>query len=661
MNKFLKNVFIATTAFLAVSSCVDNDDFDIPPVNCNNRWEANTSVAEVKALNDTSTPLEITSDDILEAYVVSSDETGNFFKSVVIQDSPDNPSAGMTVEMDIANTYTRYPVGSRILINLNGLYVAKDRGSYKIGVPFDSNGTTRVGRMPETTALDHVAASCDPVVEITPQSFATIPDALNESHVNTLVTLENVQFQTAGNGETYYDEDGPNTFGGATNVTVQDSEGNTMVLRTGSYADFAAEVLPDGSGSLTAVLSAYTNSNNVTPSTYQLFIRDTSDVNFDQPRMTIVNGEGPIGGMGAAYQACVSEDFSAYNADLVNFSDYVNFAFNGDRYWTVKDFGGNKYIQMSAYNAGSEIETYFVVPVNFDEADTFSFMTKDGYNNGDALTVYYSTSYQLGGNIDVASLTDITSEFSIATGSTSGYADNFLASGDYDLSGITGNGAILFKYTGAGSGVTTTIQIDDIKVVNNEDPDCGSGGGDGGGDNPNPPSGEAVALFAGADFETWSDFTGGLNSYGLKPYATQGEAMGQDGSNSLHIATDPTTTNGNDYVFTTLAASGLPTTYSTISFYMKGTSSKSVSLNVYKDGGYYKFNLGSLTTSTSISDAPSNQYTGTIDTGGEWVLITLDLSSISDINVSDTSADLFALKIGKNADYDLHFDNFVIE
>ena len=658
MNKFFKNVFIATTALLTVSSCVDNDDFDIPPVNCNDRWEANTDIAAVKALNDTSTPFQITTDSVLEGYVVSSDETGNFFKSVTIQDSPSNPSAGMTIEMDVTNTYNRFPVGSRVLVDLNGLYVAKDRGSYKVGSTFDTDGVLRVGRMAEVDALAHVAASCDPVVEITPQSFSRIPDALNESNVNTLIRLENVQFQSAGNGQTYYDEN--NAFGGATNVVVEDSEGNTMVLRTGSFADFAADILPDGSGSLTAVLSAYSNSNNVTPSTFQMFIRDTSDVNFDQPRMEIVSGIGAIGGGNASYEACYAEDFTSFNADLVNFADYINYAYNGDRYWTVKDFGNNKYIQMTAFNANAEIETYFIVPVNFSDADTFSFKSKDGHNNGNPLSVYYTTSYQIGDDVNPASLTDITSEFTISTGNTNGYGETFVASGDYDLSGITGNGAIMFKYSSAG-GVTTTIQLDDIMVVNNDDPNCGSDDGGNGGVDPEEPSEDAEALFAGYNFENWAAFTGGLNSFGLKDYATLSEGTGIDGSNSLHISTDPTTTDGNDYVFTSLAIAGLPTTYSKISFYMKGSSSKSVSLNVYKADGYYKYNLGDLTSSTTLVDAPSNQYTGTINTGGEWVLVTLDLSSISDLNVTDTAESLFALKIGKNADYDLHFDNFTIE
>ena len=659
MNKLFKNTFIALSAGLMFTGCVDDDDFDLPPINCNDRWEANATISDVKALNDTDTPLLIESDMIIEGYVVSSDETGNFFKTISIQDSPQNPTAGMAIEVDMTNLYNRYPIGSRILINANGLYVAKDRGSYKIGTTFDSNGVIRVGRMPEHMGTSNLAASCDPFIDIVPTTYSNIADALTEANINTLVTIENVQFQNVGNGQTYYDEE--NAFGGATNVNIVDSQGNTTVLRTSSFADFAAEELPTGSGSITMVVSAFTNNNNVTPSTYQMFIRDLNDVNLDQPRMDTSSGSGTIGGGSAAYESCVDEDFSAYNDGLNNFPKYVNYAHNGDRYWGVRDFSGNKFIQMTAFNANSDTEVYFIVPVNFNDADAFSFKSIDGHNNGDALSVFYTTSWTIGSDLNTSDLTDITSEFTISTGNTNGYGTTWVESGEYNLSAISGNGAVVFRYLGSGNGVTTTIQLDDIKVINNDDPNCGDDNGNGG-EEPEEPSEDAAALFAAHDFEDWSAFLAGLNNFGIKSYANQSAGTGREGSASLHISTDPTTTGGNDYVFTTLASADLPTTYSQISFYMKGTSDKSVSLNVYKeDGSYHVFNLGPLTSSSTFQAAPSNQYGGTINTGGECVLITLDLNGISDLNVNDTNADSFALKIGRNANYDLHFDDFTIE
>lgn len=177
---------------------------------------------------------------------------------------------------------------------------------------------------------------------------------------------------------------------------------------------------------------------------------------------------------------------------------------------------------------------------------------------------------------------------------------------------------------------------------------------------PGQPSPTAAFAFPGGNFENFTTFTTGVTSFGLKPYATQSAGTGRDASAALRIFTPAAT--ANDYVFTTYAYSGLPANYSKIQFYVKGTSSKSLSLNVYKnDGTYYSFNLGDVSASKIISVSTSNQYTGAINTNGNWVLITLDLTGITDLNRTNFGGNFFALKVGSAQPYDLYLDNFTIE
>ena len=83
--------------------------------------------------------------------------------------------------------------------------------------------------------------------------------------------------------------------------------------------------------------------------------------------------------------------------------------------------------------------------------------------------------------------------------------------------------------------------------------------------------------------------------------------------------------------------------------------------------GYDVFNISDLGSiypiiqKAVINDAGNgtNSYTGTIDTNNQWVKITLDISDV-DLNQS-LNGDLFALKVGNNAAYDLHIDNIEIE
>ncbi|MFM6936388.1 MAG: DUF5689 domain-containing protein, partial [Aquirufa sp.] len=53
-------------------------------------------------------------DDIIEAYVVSSDEHGNFFKTISFQTlaTATKPAIGFSVPVDVSNTYIDYRLGN---------------------------------------------------------------------------------------------------------------------------------------------------------------------------------------------------------------------------------------------------------------------------------------------------------------------------------------------------------------------------------------------------------------------------------------------------------------------------------------------------------------------------------------------------------------------
>lgn len=168
-----------------------------------------------------------------------------------------------------------------------------------------------------------------------------------------------------------------------------------------------------------------------------------------------------------------------------------------------------------------------------------------------------------------------------------------------------------------------------------------------------------INAFAGGDFENFENFKTGINDFGLKDYATQGVGKGVDGSNSLNLTGVPA---GNDYVFTAKLEKEIPKDLKEITFWIKGTSTgKSISINVYRaNGTYYVFNLGNLTTSAKFSSLTQNQYTGSVNTSGEWIQVTLDLSNRSDLNLSNVGKDFFALKVGRDANLAIDVDNFQI-
>ena len=176
---------------------------------------------------------------------------------------------------------------------------------------------------------------------------------------------------------------------------------------------------------------------------------------------------------------------------------------------------------------------------------------------------------------------------------------------------------------------------------------------------PEAPSASAVNLFAGSDFENWTTFLSSVNSFGLKPYATQGVGLGYNNTNSLQLKGTPT---ANDYVFTSIAATGIPAVPKRITMYIKGTATgKTLSFNVYKaGGGFYVFNLGTFSTGATLGVESANSYTGSINTNGQWRLVELTLTGIADINTT-AGKDMFAIKTGNGGVYDLQIDNIKIE
>lgn len=172
--------------------------------------------------------------------------------------------------------------------------------------------------------------------------------------------------------------------------------------------------------------------------------------------------------------------------------------------------------------------------------------------------------------------------------------------------------------------------------------------------NPEQPT-TGNLLFPGADFEDFAAFTGKLFT-SLQSYATQ--ADDPDQGKVLQIKGTP---KKNDYVFTVQNVEVKTANPTKITFKLKGTATgRSLSLNVHStDTESSFFNVGDVTGDTTISASVQNAYTGSIDTAGKWVTITLDLTGVS-VNTSG-SGKLFALKVGKGVAWDVMVDDFKIE
>jgi hypothetical protein len=450
---------IVTTLILATfSSCVNSDEFGVP--NLSNECVTIAKTKEVSDITTLATASAVpytTSEtvvDYIEAYVTSSDEGGNFYKSISMMSL--DGLKGFSMPVDNYNLYTEFEPGRKVTIKLDkNRYFNKQHGSTVIGSSYNAG----VGRISGVEYKNVILRSCDDVDEISIVKNLTIAQAKNDQYLNMLIEFDAVQFTDASVGKKYFDAT-LNSIGGATNHEITDQFGNKVIVRVSEFAVFASNAVPSKNGKIRGVMTKYN-------SDYQFMIRTLKDVDLSNDRLDI-DLYPPIVGTALVYDTTLNEPFTSYTTTNQQiFPKYINDAAVGSRYWQVKTFSGNKYIQMSSFGGTPEANrSLFIVPVNMTTANTLSFKTKDGFNNGAVLKVYYTTNYVPGTQISSATLNNITSSFTIASGTVTGYATNFTNSGTYTIpASVTGNGFFVFEYVGNGSGgATTTMQIDDIVI-----------------------------------------------------------------------------------------------------------------------------------------------------------------------------------------------------
>ena len=78
---------------LIIVSCVKDSDYATPTIECDApELTITNTISQIKDMyNFGGTPFE--TDIVIEGYVVSSDKTGNIYKSLSIQDKPEKPNS----------------------------------------------------------------------------------------------------------------------------------------------------------------------------------------------------------------------------------------------------------------------------------------------------------------------------------------------------------------------------------------------------------------------------------------------------------------------------------------------------------------------------------------------------------------------------------------
>lgn len=466
-TRILKSILFVLTASSIFVCCV-NDDYKEPESSIKTyELTTNQNVAAVKAMApnipNTNPPTNPTgpkvlptlynANDVIEAYVTSSDETGNFYNSISLQTIPTDGSApiGFSVSVDLKSSTEGFTPGRKVYIKLKGLYIGNQYGSLKIGSLYQDD---ELGRIANYDWKKYLFPSSTIVAENTFVRTVSLAQAALDVNINTLLEINNIQFSDESLLRTYYDVD---NGGSATNHKISDVNGSiSKFLRVSEFSLFASQNIPFGKGKIRGVMSKFNND-------YQFIIRSTDDVKLNTPR--VYNYPSSINENFNSYPITSSYSISSYIA----FSNYINFFSVGKKNWFVKSGG---YLEMSAFGGDVEnAKSYFIMPVNMTDANTLQFKINTSfYTGGLGLKVYRTTNYVPGTSISKATLTDITGFFTLPTNSTSFTSTPvFVNSGVYNIpSGVIGNGYFVFEYSGTnvstGPPLTTSVDIDDIVI-----------------------------------------------------------------------------------------------------------------------------------------------------------------------------------------------------
>ena len=422
--KIIKNFILIASMMFLFAGCVD-DEFDVPPIDIPHvDFEANTTIAELKAMYSGGLD-SIDSNIIITGIVVANDESGNFYKQLEIQDN----TGGIEVRVDRYDLYTQYKVGQRIYIKCQGLFLGNYGGLVQIGYKYEG----AIGRIPDAIVDQHIFRDSLPGTPPAPIN-TTIP-GLNSNYLSMLIQIDSVHFAEVGSKFAESDA--------ITNRTIIDRDGHTLILRTSNYANFASELLPAGEGSIRGILSIYKG-------TYQLYIRDLNDlVNWNE------NTSLPF--------------LETFSSNPLTNNTWLTFSASSSKNWTYNSSNGNQggCMEINGYGADGPSDDWLISPefnLTNATAATIKFELWTQYSDAgfpQPMEIYILENYTSGD--PSSSATNITSRCAIPAANSKVWT----SSGTVDVSDFIGKKvrlALHYKSSGAASSTSTLWRVDNVAI-----------------------------------------------------------------------------------------------------------------------------------------------------------------------------------------------------
>lgn len=283
--KYLLMLVLACSLFIG---CMD-DDWDTPNAEALNKAYGNQEIAETNVITigslkeqyksvinaSTNSYKQITEDVQIKGRVVGNDIGGNIYNEVSIDDG----TGAILICISQGGLFSYLPVGQEIVVDLKGLYIGGYGKQAEIGMPYtNAKGNSYVSRMSRILWNKHfkltgVADASKVVAKEFDVSKCDKEDYFIANN-GKLMTIKNVEFTNADGKTTFAPSDEKDAANSVNRGLSQNGKAiptSSLVVRTSSYADFAAKQLPTGKLNITGVFTRYRT-------TWQILIRDERDI-----------------------------------------------------------------------------------------------------------------------------------------------------------------------------------------------------------------------------------------------------------------------------------------------------------------------------------------------------------------------------------------------
>ena len=215
---------------------------------------------------------QVTEDLQIKAVVTGNDIEGNLFSQISLDDG----TGAIIIGIGEGGINGYLPVGTEILVSLKDLYIGNYGYQPQIGTLYESaKGQTSVGRMARMRWDRHFTYT-GRMKTVTPVEFdqnkMTDADYL-AANCGKLMMLKNVYFSDGGVKDYANKKDVVNN--NCCERALKGLNSSSIVVRTSTYADFAADKLPVSEVNITGIFTRYNNK-------WQVIIRSAKDVEFVQ-------------------------------------------------------------------------------------------------------------------------------------------------------------------------------------------------------------------------------------------------------------------------------------------------------------------------------------------------------------------------------------------